>query len=180
MQDSVILIIVGGALTLVSSLATTILQHWLSLRKEEHETRRYPREVLFKKQTEFFDRVTPILQRVNEYITTIDVWLGGASPDAEQKVQEAAKKTGVVWEFHELMERFSMYLPDKMLLAGNALLGRCLQLSRLPTMKTAECCIRLLISFQNIIRECVGVDKLSEDLFKAFGVKQPERPARSD
>jgi len=151
----------------VSALAGIALQQRFELRKQEHETRRYPTEVLFNKQTEFYDKVAPILTSINEYITTVDVWLGETSPDAERKVREFAGKTDRVWEFNGLMEAYSMYLPEKILRAGNDLFAECTFLSNSPTMERTERCISLLFSFQNTIRECVGADRISTDLLRS-------------
>jgi hypothetical protein len=175
MEGSVTLVLIGGLISLVSALAGISLQHLFDLRKREHETRRYPTEVLFNKQTEFYDKAAYILPRINEYITTVDVWLGETSPAAKQKVKEFAEKTGPIWEFNEVMESYSMYLPEKILRAGNELFAECTFLSNSPTIARTEQCMSLLLSFQNAIRECVGTDKISADLLKAFGTQGREK-----
>jgi hypothetical protein len=175
MENSVKLVLIGGLISLVSTLAGIALEHWFYLLKQKRETRTYPAEVLFNKQTEFYDKAAHILPEINGYITTVDVWLFEKSPDAKRKAQDAAKKTGPIWEFNELMEGFSMYLPEKILLAGNELFAECTFLSNSPTLERTSRCIDLLFSFQNTIRECVGVDKISDDLIKAFGAHERKR-----
>ena len=172
MDNSVILVLIGGLISLVSTLAGIALQHWFDLRKQEHETRRYPTEVLFNKQTEFYDKAANILPKINGYITAVDVWLGETAPDAEHKAKQFAEETGPIWEFNELMETYSMYLPEKILRAGNNLFAECIFISNSPTLERTERCINLLFSFQNTIRQCVGVDKISADLLKAFGTRE--------
>jgi hypothetical protein len=175
MENSVILVLIGGLISLVSTLAGISLQHLFDLHKQKHETRRYPTEVLFNKQTEFYDKAAHIIPRINGYITTVNVWLGETSPDAKRKVKEFAEKTGPIWEFNELMEGYSMYLPERILRAGNELFAECTFLSNAPTVVRTERCMDLLFSFQNAIRECVGVDKISGELLKAFGTHEREK-----
>lgn len=174
------LVLFGGLISLVSTLATLGLQQWFSLLKQKRETRRYPTEVLFNKQTEFYDKSVPILRKVNEYITTLDVWLREKSSDSKTKVKEAAKKTEGVWEFHELMESFSMYLPEKIIRAGEELFSETFSLSNSLSVAKTERCTELLFSFQNIVRECVGVDKISEDLLRAFGSQEKKKLVRTE
>jgi len=168
------LVLIGGLISLVSALGGITLQHLFYLLKQKRETRQYPTEVLFSKQTEFYDKAAKILPEVNGYITMVDVWLGETSPGAKQKASEYAKKSGPIWEFHELVESYFMYLPEKVLQAGNDLFSECMSLATSPTMQKSDRCIKLLFSFQNVIRECVGADKISDDLLRAFGVKEQE------
>jgi len=167
-------VLIGGLISLVSALGGISLEHLFSLLKQKRETRRYPTEVLFSKQTEFYDKAAKILPEVNGYISTVDVWLGETSPGAKQKVSEYAKKSEAIWEFNELMESYFMFLPEKVLQAGNDLFSECMDLATSPTMQRSDRCLKLLFSFQNVIRECVGVDKISNDLLRAFGVKEKE------
>jgi len=170
--------LIGGLISLVSTLAGIALQHWFDLQNQEHETRRYPTEVLFNKQTEFYDQAAKILPKVNGYITAVAVWLGETTPDAERKAKQFAKETDPVWEFNELMEVYAMYLPGKILREGNGLFVECLFVSNSPTLERTNRCIDLLFSFQNRIRDCVGADKISTDLLKAFGTREREKTRR--
>jgi hypothetical protein len=178
MDNSVILVLIGGLISLVSALATIALQHWFDLRKQEHETRRYPAEILFNKQTEFYDKTANILPEINGYITTVDVWLRETTPDAKQKVKQFAEATAPVWEFNELIEAYSIYLPEKILRAGNELFAECIFVSNSPTLEGTYRCTNLLFSFQNTIRQCVGTDKISTDLLRAFGMREWEKTRR--
>jgi hypothetical protein len=178
MENSVTLVLIGGLISLVSTLAGIALKHWFDLHKQEHETRRYPAEVLFNKQTEFYDKVVHIIPKINGYITAVNVWLWEKAPDAKRKAKEFAEKTGPVWEFHELIETYSIYLPGKILRAGKELFSECTFLSNSPTLERTERSISLLFSFQNTIRECVGADRISTDLLKAFGTLEREKNSK--
>lgn len=168
MDSSIIPLIVGGTISLVSALAVIILQHKLSMQKMVVETRQHPFRVVYDKQTEFFDKLVLILDDLNSYITSINVWIGETSSDAHSKAKEAAENNAAVGEFYDLIQRYYMYLPGKLLNEANKLHSECMFLStNYKEDKTFEC-IDLLFSFQNTIREFVGVDKLSEDFQKAF------------
>lgn len=178
MENSITLVLIGGLISLVSTLAAIGLNHWFDLHKQEHETRRYPTQVLFNKQTEFYDKVVQIIPEINSYITAVDVWLWEKTPDAKRKAKELAAKTAPVWEFHELIEAYSIYLPGKIICAGNELFSECTFLSNSPTLERTERSIGLLFSFQNTIRECVGVDRISTDLLKAFGTHEQDKNSK--
>jgi len=168
MENTVILVLLGGSISLVSTLTTIAVPNWLDRRKQQHETRKYPMEVLFNKQTEFYDKITHLLPEINGYITTVDVWLGETGPDAKRNVKEFAENNAPLWKFNELMESYSIYLPEKILRAGNELFSESIFLSTSPAMEKTERCINLLFSFQNTIRECIGIDRISAELLKAF------------
>jgi len=57
MEEPVKLVLVGGAISLVSTIAGVALQKWFDLLKQKRETRQYPTQVLFNKQPEFYDRL---------------------------------------------------------------------------------------------------------------------------
>lgn len=171
MDSPISLILIGSLISLVSVLSGIILQHVLGMKRMVAETRQHPFRIVYNKQTEFFDALAPILVDLNSYITTADVWLGEASIDAPSKVEHAVKNNQAVTEFDNLLQQYYMYLPEKLLDEANHLHSKCMLLSSNPnTDKTYEC-INLLFSFQNSIREYVGIEKLSEDFLKAFAAK---------
>lgn len=135
--------------------------------------------VLYEKQIEYYDELLKILPEVNEYITSIDVWLGEPGAQAQERVKEFTGKTGKVWPLQELMDKYYIYLPTKVLEESTELLSECMSLSHRPSMEKTERAIKLLFSLMNLLRKCVGVDAVSEDLFEAFAnpkkvSKQPD------
>lgn len=168
MDSKIALLLIGGLISLISALSGIILQHILAMRKLVTETRQHPFRVVYDKQTEFFDALAPILLELNSYITAIDVWLGETSRDAPAKVEKAAQNNQAVTKFDDLLQRYYMYLPEKLLEEANQLHSECMFLSSKPNSDKTYECINLLFSFQNSIRQFVGVEKLSEDFLKAF------------
>jgi len=67
------LVLLGGVISLVASLATAALQNFFELRKQAQETRRYPTQVLFNKQVEFYDKINEFSPKVHINIVTINV-----------------------------------------------------------------------------------------------------------
>jgi hypothetical protein len=161
-------ILIGGLVSLVSALAVISLQHILSMRKLITETRRYPFQVVYNKQTEFFNEVASILPDLNSYITEIDVWLGEQSSNAPMKEKQLAENNQAVIRFYDLIQKYFMYLPERLLEEANHLHSECMILSNKPDMNKTYECINLLFSFMNSIREFVGIEKLSKDFLKAF------------
>lgn len=161
-------LLIGGLISLVSALSAIYLQHKLSMKKLISETRQYPFQVVYNKQTKFFDELAPILIDLNSYITAIDVWLGEKSKDAPIKVKQYAENNKAVTQLYDLIQNYFMYLPEKLLEEANNLHSECMILSSNPNMNKTYECINLLFAFENSIREFVGIEKLSEDFFKAF------------
>ena len=157
MDTKVTLFILGSLITLISALSGIILQHVLAMKKFIAETRQHPFRIVYNKQTEFFDALSPILLVLNSYITTIDVWLGETSNIANAKVKEAAGNNQSVTKFDDLIQRYYMYLPEQLLEEANHLHSECMFLSSNPNTEDTYKCINLLFSFQNSIREIVGI-----------------------
>ena len=175
MDSKISLVLIGGLISLISALSVIILQHILAMKKLVVETRQHPFQVVYNKQIEFFDALALIFFDLNCYITTIDVWLGETSIDAPAKVEYAAKNNQALTKFDDLLQRYYMYLPEKLLKEANQLHSECMFLSMHPDTDKTYKCINLLFSFQNSIREFVGVEKLSEDFLKAFASNRSSR-----
>lgn len=178
MQDSVLLALVVGLISLVSTLSGIALQHWLEILKINRQKREHFTHIIYDKQTEFFDKLAEILPKINSYITTIDVWLGERSPEAKERVKEAAEDTTAVSKLFELLDLYYMYLPNRLLDQANKLIDGCMNLSRLPGYEQTQRSIKLLFSFQNTVRECVGIDELSTELLKTFAPPSEERKSK--
>ena len=167
MESSVLLVVVS----IVSVVVGAALEHVFQMRREGVSLRRYPSQMLYGKQIEFFDKVVPVLDELNGYITLIDVWLGETGGDAREKVRKAAEDNLWVTRFHELVERYYLYLPRELLDEANGLWFECLSLRDSPTPERTCECTDLLFKLQNTIRRFVGVEELSDDLLKSFGRK---------
>lgn len=169
-MESVILVLIGGLVSLVSSAVIIFLQHRWEKQKLDIQSRQHFTQIIYAKQTEFFDRVYPILGKLNGYITAIYVWL--EEKDKKDKTTEsnrAPTRIGPVMDFYQLIEQYYAYLPKGMLDKANDLFSLCISLDALPDKKGTDECIERLLSFQNVMREFAGIDKLSTDLMKAFG-----------
>jgi len=174
-MESINLVIVGGAVSMVSALLTIIMQHWLSLRKVRSHLRESPSRIIYDKQMQFFDQVLPLLDELNGYITTIDVWLGEKGEKAKIKVQEAIKNSDCVGKFSKILEDYYIYLPSGLLREARNLLSLCWELMREPKTDITYNSINVLFSLENSIRKLMGIDALSSELLKAFGAGKKER-----
>jgi hypothetical protein len=168
MDQSIILVLTGGIVSLVSTLAGLLLQHVLERRKLELQAKAHPTVVVYNKQTEFFERLNPILNEINGFITTLNVWLGETSPQAPQRVEEARENTSCLTKLENLTEQYFVYLPSDVLSEINDLSFNCMLLSNSPSIAHTDQCIEHLFAFQNKLRHFVGTDQLSQDLLKAF------------
>jgi hypothetical protein len=175
----VALILIGGAVSLISTLSTIVLSHWLEGRQLDRQVKRHPARVVYNKQTGFIDNTLPVLDRINGYITQIDVWLGETGPAANKKVAEAARSNKAVAELHDVLQRFYVYLPSELVEGTNALFAECLLLGSKPTHARVSKCYDALFSFQNSLRRSVGSEELSIELMRALGSRRRTRRRRA-
>jgi len=168
MEQSIILVLTGGLVSLISTLAGMFLQHILEVRKLRLQAKAHPTTVVYTKQVEFFEKLNPILSEINGFITTLDVWLGESSPEARSRVEKARLNTASIGKLDKLTEDYFVFLPAEVLEHVRGLSFNCMMLSNSPSLDRAEGCIDELFAFQNKLRDFVGTDQLSEDLLKAF------------
>jgi len=173
MGNSIWLLIVGGAISLVSTISGIMLKHWLDARIMATRFKEYPLKILYDKQTEFFDKVAPILGEINGFLSGIDIWIVEKSPDAKKNAQEAAQSNQPLGKLHELMESYFVYLPRNILESGQELFATGIALQDKLSSKSIWECFDLLFRFQNLIRHFAGTDNLSLDLIKSFGQRGP-------
>jgi len=178
MDSSLTLVFVGGAISLVSTLATLLVSHWLELKRLSAQVKQYPTQVIYEKQTEFFDKAVAVLDEVNGYISQIDVWLAERGDTTKEQLRHAAANNEALTRLHELVGRYYMYLPEKLLRQADELFFECLRLGAAPSERQAHKCLDFLFSLQNTIREVVGIDAVSRDLLKAFS--SGEQPKAKD
>lgn len=176
MESPLSALIIGGLISLVSTMFTLVVQHFFHMRSMLHESKIYPSRVLYDKQIAFLDALPQLLDQINGYITTIDVWLAEKGEEAKVKVEKAVKNTSCLWELNQLLQRYYIYLPSELLDRLNTLSEECWFLSIKPDLDKTSRCIDLLFETQNAVREFLGADRLSRDLMKAMG-KKPSKPS---
>jgi hypothetical protein len=169
MGNSMVLVLVGGAVSLFSTIAGMIVQHMLEMRKVRHQLREHPFTVLYNKQTEFLELLAPVLGNVNSFITEIDACLAGGTPGGVRKARTAASDNGILIKFDDLLQRYHAFLPAELVREAGSLLAESLRLSESPTTGQASRCMAQLFDFQNGVRGFVGVDALTEDLMGTLG-----------
>ena len=168
-MSSHILVLFGGGVSLVSSVSGIVLSHWLESRRLARQIKNHPVEVVYIKQTEFVDKAVTVLDQLNGYITAIDVWLAETGATAKKKLAEVAASNEPVTQLHELLKRYYIYLPEKLVQQANDLFIECLYLSSDPSHSRVSKCYDLLFAFQNELRAAIGTETLSQDLLVVFG-----------
>src|SRR4030067_1824588 len=172
MDIQIKLVLMGGLISLISTLAIIFIQHELAMRKTTAELKQHPFKVVYDKQTEFIDKLSPIIDELNSYITTIDVWLGEKSLEAPERVKQALENSRCVTEFYELTNKYQIYLPESLLREANELHTELMILKNNANMGKTYKSINMLFSFQNTIREHLGIDKLSEEFRNALSMRK--------
>jgi hypothetical protein len=178
MLDIIIPLLIGSLISLISTVTGITLKHWLDNRRMKIALKEYPIRVLYDKQTEFLDKLSPLLSEINGYLSKIDVWLNEKSPEAKQKVKESAEANKPLGDMHQLIEQYFMYLPEKVIKEGEELFTHSLELTISQSSEKVWECFDILFKFQNIIRDFVGVENLSKDLLKSFGKQKRQQDKR--
>jgi hypothetical protein len=173
--STITLVLIGGVVSLASTLSGIALSHWLESRRLASQVKRHPAEVVYNKQTEFIDGSMSVLDGLNGYISQIDVWLEEEGSEAKRKAAEAAASNQAVSELHELLQRYYVYLPEDLIQHANELFTECLYLSMTPSPTQVRKSLDLLFAFQNTLRVAAGTEALSRDLLAAF-----RAPGRSE
>ena len=174
-MESISLVIIGSCISLVSALSTIVVKHWLDLLKVRSQLREYPSRIIYDKQIQFIEKIIPLLDRLNGYITEIDVWLGEEGEDARVRIQEAVNNSDSVGSFSDILDDYYIYLPSGLLAEARNLRSLCWELMQKPTTDITYKAINALFGFENSMRKLVGIDSLSADLLKAFGTGKKER-----
>lgn len=105
---------------------------------------------------------------VDEYITTLNVWLGESGEKAQANIKINSEKTNKFWPLKELMDAYYIYLPKRVIESINKLFFECALLSNNPTIEKTDNATKTLHLLGNALRTCVGIDTISDDLFEAF------------
>jgi hypothetical protein len=174
MENSMALVLAGGAVSLLSTIAGMVVQHILEMRKVRHQLREHPFTVLYNKQTEFLELLAPVLGKVNSFIAEIQACLAGGTPGGVRKARGAASDNGALIKFDDLIQRYHAFLPAELVREAGSLLAESLRLSESPTTGQASRCMTHLFDFQNSVRGFVGVDALTNDLMKTLGKRTKE------
>jgi hypothetical protein len=173
MDNSIILVLLGGFISLISVLAGALLQYFIEKRKSVIQLRSHPSAVVYNKQVEFFGKLNPILNELNSFITTLDVWLGEQqSEQVLNHIENARRDTKSIDNLDRLVDQFFIFLPSEILKELSKLSANCRYLTESPNTETTYKSIEHLLGFQNRLRHYVGTEELSEDLLKSFSKAQ--------
>ena len=135
MEEPLKLVLIGGAVSLISTLAGAAFQNWFELIKQTRETRRYPTQILFNKQVEFYDKIAKFIPKVHINILTIHTIIfrrflpdapplpnAQLSPIALMKLKSARMVSSpLAMELHHLVQQCVTYLPKQIIDAANTL-----------------------------------------------------------
>lgn len=178
MGNSVILLLIGGFISLISVLAGAWIQHCFEMRKLKRQMLEHPRHIMYEKQTEFFENLIYTLPKINSHIASVLLCLHQkSSSEAKEMLNDAASKEEQLFnDLSKLIDRFYMYIPTTLLNELGSILDTYTTLKEKPTIEKAEQCAEQLFKLVNLGRVCVGVDRLSRDLFVAFGKLPKELP----
>ncbi len=105
------LLLIGGLISLISTLLGISLQHIFIIIKSKSELILHPFHVVYNKQIEFFDKLA-LLFYINSYKTTIDVWLGEKSAITPKRLNEALKNTSALNAFENIIQQQMNYMSN--------------------------------------------------------------------
>jgi hypothetical protein len=155
-----------------------VVGHLLEMNRRTLAVREHPSRILYDKQVEFFDSLAPLLEKLKEHTTAIDVWLEETAAVPPERLKEVRDGSSCVAELDELLQRYCLYLPAKVLGEGQGVVMSCHSLLAKPGARPPYQCLGDVFAFENTVREFVGVDQLSQELQQVL--KQTARPSERD
>jgi hypothetical protein len=161
-------VIIGALISFVSGAGGMVLQYALDLGRQKGKIRQDAVRLLYAKQLEFYDKLLAIIPLINEYITTLNVWLGESGPQAQKNVLDNAALTNKFWPLQGLLDAYYAYLPNSIIESANRLLFECGLLAHNPTILRTDEAMDELDLLINVLRECVGIDRISDELLDAL------------
>jgi hypothetical protein len=166
-MDSIVMVLIGGLVSLASSAVVLILKQRWEREKLNTETKQHFTQFLYAKQSEYFDKVHPILTSLNSYLTGINILLDEVEDFA--KVSKAASNIKPIMDFSELIDKYYAYLPKDCIVESTELIESFLLLKDSADSKIFQECGNKLWQYQNLMRKFVGIDELSVELMNTLG-----------
>ena len=169
MDNSILLVIVGGIISIISVIIGFLLQYFIERKKIKQQLKSHPSAIVYNKQIEFTEKINPILNRLNSYITTLDVWLGERKTEkVTEIIEDVRKNTSSLEDLEQLIEKFLIFLPSDFIEKLIELKDNCNNLCSSPNLDLTYRSINQLFEIQNKLRYNVGTDELSRELLQTF------------
>lgn len=159
-MESVLPIIVGGALSLVSVGVGALLQHYIWVRGLKHSSQANMAASLHRSQMAFFKQLPAELDKINGYATTAEVLFEQGEP--EKAVAYLKEHLAEFSGLYRLLAKYKLILPAQLIDGGGALVTQCHALAWQPSQEAANDCLASLFKYEDLVREYIGVEPLHE------------------
>jgi hypothetical protein len=158
--ESVLPIIVGGVLSLVSTVVGALVHHYIWVRGLKYSRQANMAAGFHRSQMAFFKQLPAELDKINGYATTAEVLFeqGEAEKAAAYLKEHLADFSGL----HRLLAKYKLILPSQLIDRGGALVTQCHALAWQPSQEAANDCVASLFKYEDLVREYIGVEPLHE------------------
>ena len=176
MDKSILLVITGGLISLISTIIVIFFQYLTEKKKIINQIKSNPSSIVYNKQIEFYELLNPILDEINGFITALDVWLGEIQSEQVLKnIENARHNTIGLDKLNQLIDQYFIFLPSEVLQKLSELLENCFYLSNSPNLEITYKSMNQLFGIRNKLRQYVGTEALSYDLLKSFSTIQKDK-----
>jgi hypothetical protein len=179
--QSINLVLVGGALSLFSGLVGYSFQYLLSALDKKRVVRQYPAQIVFNKQVEYIEKVSPHFQELVNYVRLIkeipDFFVVGETTyfEAYKVVSEQMGENKSPRTLKTLTDEYYFFLPENVIQLVAEIETMHIAFINRPLGKNdIEGFIKNFIAFQNALRSMMGVETISKELYDAFNNKEKE------
>ena len=159
-MESVLPIIVGGVLSLVSAAVGALVQHYIWVRGLKYSRQPNMAASLHRSQMTFFKQLPAELDKINGYATNAEVLFeqGEAEKAAAHLKEHLADFSGL----YRLLAKYKLILPAQLIDRGGDLVAQCHGLAWQPSQEAANDCVASLFKYVDLVREYLGVEPLHE------------------
>jgi hypothetical protein len=172
-MESVLPIIAGGVVSVVSTAVGALVQHYIWVRKLRYSRKANMSASLYRNQMAFFKRLPAVLEEINGYATTAEVLF--IQDEAEKAAAHLRKHNADFSALYHLVTKHKLLLPVDLTEGGEALVLQCLALMQNPSQEAAKACVTSLFAYQNLVREHLGVEPLTNDHRQTLQAEAPGR-----
>lgn len=172
MTETLVAVLAGGAITLLSSLIGMRFQHRLELSRSRLAIKATPQDILYNKRLHFAEEVMPLYLRLREQGWNLNPQRAGNYKEWEEILeQELPGLKEIQTEFSALADHYQFYLPQSLLKSAFNLAFKAKYIPHDAAEEVEKAMtwnadvLDHISAFRDEVRDALGVDTLSDEFF---------------
>jgi hypothetical protein len=169
MSEPVLLVLLGGLISLVSTLSVLAIQHLMEREKTKLSFKKHSLTVVYNEQIEFIKKIYPIhkeLIGLMYYIETSNI--NGNKTILDKSIKLKLQKLSK--QYYDIVYGGHYFLPAAIVKSNYLLLSKLYELQMSPAKKPASEFREYIGYFSNDLRAMIGVDPLTKDIVSSFKI----------